>query len=144
MNKIYNFDDLKKYAGHLVRGGADLLRQAHRSAKDKVKAPHLQAEIESLKSEIDTLKALREAMRHEDSLAIKNYMDLYAENEALRQYKTLADGHMDQFVPVDDHNKVKKDLATTREKLSRVSHELDEFHKAWMKDTGTEPYERRT
>lgn len=131
MNKIYSFDGLKEYTYHLADTWVTLAREAHRTAKDKVKAPHLQAEIESLKSEIGTLKALREAMRHEDSLALKNYMDLYAENESLRQYKELAVNGPAQFVPKDEYLRVKEALVKTKYKLAGVSLALDEQMVAW-------------
>lgn len=119
-NKIMDYRDLKQYVTHLVKGGSSLIYQAHLSAKEKTKVPPLLKEIERLKAQLAAQQA-------EESTVGKHALSLYAENEVLRQYKSLSDGEMHNFVHVDDHAALKKEYATAKEKLAIVSKSLQDF-----------------
>ena len=139
MNKIYGFDALKRIAEETGEDASRIVGRFWRRFQAKALGKRPLLTLVNPWGEVNRLRAFIDAMRHEEWLAAKNALDLYAENEILRQYKTLADGHMGQFVPIDDHNKVKKDLATTREKLSRAYEEFHAQHEEWMKSIGLIP-----
>lgn len=133
-NKIYNFKDLKEYTKHVIKGGADIVRQAHQSAKDKVKTPSLLAEIESLKSEIKGLKALRHAMYEEGSQAGKRALRLYWDNCNLEKYRDHANGILYEWIPRSEHDimsrqyeKLKLDFAALSSSSSAMQQEWAEF-----------------
>lgn len=129
--KILSFDKLKEYAGESSEGLQRQITRFSRRAKDKTPKPPTLWERIYPKAEVLRLRAFIEAMRAEEHMAAKNALDLYAENESLRLYKDLADGHMYQFVPADDHKALKKEYEQIKEKLSRVSYELDALQREW-------------
>lgn len=129
--KILNFKDIKEYTCHFIKGGAKLAYAAHVSAIDNVKAPSLRAEIERLKSQIESLNALRDAMREEECKAAGQALRLYWENQSLEKYRDHANGILSDWIPRDDYNRVADKLNETQKKLMSVSLALDEQMKAW-------------
>lgn len=129
--KILNFKDLKEYTCHLIKGGAKLAYAAHVSAIDNVKAPSLRAEIERLKSHIESLNALRDAMNAQESEAGRNALQLYWENCTLQKYKDHANGILSDWIHRDDYNRVADKLNETQKKLMSVSLALDEQMAEW-------------
>lgn len=133
-NKVYNFKDLKEYTRHLVKGGADLIREAHRTAKDKVKAPRLEAQIAGLESEVAALKAQIEAHRGEESQAGKHALRLYWDNCNLEKYRDHANGILAGWIPRSEHDvmlknyeKLKLDFAALSSSSSAMRREWAEF-----------------
>ena len=80
---------------------------------------------------------LDELLRQE-SEAGKIGLQLYAENESLRRYKEISDGH--KFCPWDDYSALKKERDMYREKAQRVSMALDDMLAEWNKSIKANPF----
>jgi hypothetical protein len=140
--EIRTFDDLREYAAERGEDAIETINRFWRRARRKTIDNQPFWAFINPWGEIRRLRAFIWAMRAEETRAAKNALDLYAENDALRRYKELAEGHMSRFVPADDHRAVKKELEKTRAKLSSVSLALDEQMEAWtayMKSAPTRP-----
>lgn len=142
ITEVLSFDKLKK---HSLDGDLALRktinRLSGRHAAKEVKKTSLYEWVNP-RAEVKRLRSFIDAMRQEELLAAKNSLDLYAENESLRQYKDLAVKGPTQFAPFDEYERVKKELTITQRKLAGVSVALDEQMKAWNEYMQAVPFKR--
>lgn len=142
ISEVLSFDKLKK---HSLDGDLALHKTINRlsgrhAAKEVKKTSFF--EWVNPRAEVKRLRAFIEAMREEEHTAAKNSLDLYAENESLRQYKELAVNGPAQFAPIDEYERVKKELNDTKKKLAGVSLALNEQMKAWNEYMQAVPFKR--
>lgn len=81
--------------------------------------------------EIRRLRAYQLAMREEDARAARNALDLIAENETLRKYRDIAIGNLYNYVHIDDHDKLKRDLDRANQKCASANRALDKQQAEW-------------
>ena len=129
-NKILNFDKLKAYADDLGDDASARIRRLWFRSKAKTHVPTLWERIWP-RAEVLRLRAFIDNMREEEHLAARNALDLYAENELLRQYKILAQRGPNAFYTTEQYWLVKKEASDWKDKCDSVERALCKMHDEW-------------
>ena len=129
-NKILSYDKLREYAGEFGEDASTRIRRFWARSRAKTHVPTFWQRIWP-RAEVLRLRAFIGNMREEEHLAAKNALDLYAENELLRQYKTLAQRGPSAFYTTEQYGLIKKEAAMWRDKCDSIERALCKMHDEW-------------